>query len=245
MPHLGANRTGMEQVQRRGLEQASSQRHRRDAPGSGAPAVADPRLGTGQGPGAHNNKMAVAEWSEPAPTVTGATRPGGGAASVADPRPLALGCRPRGNTKGPYGVISWADAAATVTGTARCDNGAFAVADPRKPPDFIPVIISPTDGTWHRPLTTLELAVLQALPPTVDGKPLKLAGKSISKWRERIGNAVPVHAARAIAETLLTALLAAKLGTWTLGSTGIWVREDGVDEDTANAPYEVGEAVPS
>jgi hypothetical protein len=34
------------------------------------------------------------------------------------------------------------------------------------------------------------------------------------------------------------ALLAAKLGTWTLGSTGIWVRKDGLTEDEANAPYE-------
>lgn len=42
-----------------------------------------------------------------------------------------------------------------------------------------------------------------------------------------------VQAATAIAETLLKALLAAALGTWTLGSIGIWVRDDGVTEDDA------------
>jgi site-specific DNA-cytosine methylase len=201
-------------------------------------AVADPRgVELGNGPNAHRNKLAVTDWKEPAPTVIGATRPGGGAASVADPREIPLlTCRPR---SGVYGVIGWEEAAATVTGSASIDNGSFAVADPRKPPvGAIPVIIA-KDGTWHRPLTTLELAALQGLPAQLDGKPLRLAGKSVARWRERIGNAVPVQAARAIAETLLLALLAAKLGTWTLGSTGIWVRKtDGLTEEEANAPYE-------
>lgn len=213
-------------------------------PGAGAPSVADPRgIELHFHPDAHRNKYAVAGWDEPAATVTGATRPGGGAESVADPRSLtaedvALKCRPWENS-GIYGVISWQEAAGTVTGSAQFDNGRFAVADPRKPPKgAIPVIIA-EDGTWHRPLTTLELAVLQTLPAVVNGKPLKLAGKSVAKWRERIGNAVPRLAALAIGDSLLTALLAHKLGTWTLGSTGIWVRKDGTTEDEANAPYEM------
>lgn len=203
----------------------------------GAQIVADPRPARDY----RNGTLGVVGWSDPAKTVTGESWPMNGTNSVADPRvqealPLVqLGCRPRGNTRGPYGVISWQEAAATITGHARIDNGAFAVADPRKPPEGgIPVIIA-ADGTWHRPLTTLELAVLQGLPPVIDGKPLKLAGKKVSAWRERIGNAVPRHAATAIAETILTALLAASLGTWTLGSTGIWVRNDGRTEDELNA----------
>jgi hypothetical protein len=101
-------------------------------------------------------------------------------------------------------------------------------------------VIIAKDGTWHRPLTTLELAALQGLPTVLEGKPLALAGKSVSRWRERIGNAVPVQAATAIADTLLTALLAAALGTWTLGGTGIWVRDDGRTETELEA--ELGEA---
>lgn len=202
--------------------------------GSGAPSVADPRVAVNGRKNRFTNQYKVRSWDEPAGAVTGDTDVQEGAPIVGDPRidpsKIPLGCRPRGNTKGPYGVMSWEEAAGTITGTARVDNGTFAIADPRKPPPFLPVIIA-KDRTWHRPLTTLELAALQGLPATVDGKPLKLAGKKVAAWRERIGNAVPVGAGAAIAESLLTALLAAKLGTWTLGSTGIWVRnEDGVTE---------------
>lgn len=200
-------------------------------PGSGAGATADPRR-PWSGGGA---SMGVIDWRKPAPTVRGAERVSQGQVAIADPR---LTCEPRAGT---YGVLDWRQAAHAITGNARIDNGSFAIADPRFPvitdpkkekPDFVPVIIA-EDGTWHRPLTTLELAVLQALPPMVNGKPLQLAGRAVGKWRERIGNAVPVHAATAIAETLLKALLAAALGTWTLGSTGIWVSDDGVTEDDA------------
>jgi len=106
------------------------------------------------------------------------------------------------------------------------------------PDGKVPVILSPKDGTWHRPLTDLELAALQGLPATLDGAPLQLAGKSRAKHRERIGNAVPVGAAKAIAESLLTALLAAATGQWVLGSTGIWVRR----EYGTPAEMEVGDA---
>lgn len=62
------------------------------------------------------------------------------------------------------------------------------------------------------------------------GEPLTLAGKSTGRHRERIGNAVPVGAAQAIGASILRALLAGALGTWTLGSGGIWVRRDGRTE---------------
>jgi site-specific DNA-cytosine methylase len=198
-----------------------------------ASAVSDPRLGLTDNPNRHWNKYVITPWTQPAGTVTGATRPGSGAAGVADPR---LGCRPR---NGYYGVISWQEAAGTITGTARIDNGRFAVADPRKPPPMVP-IIEAVDGTWHRPLTTLELAALQGIPARVNDEPLKLAGDNIARWRKRIGNAVPVQAGTAIAATILTALLAGKLGVWT-ASGGVWVREDGVTEDEANAEFELGE----
>jgi site-specific DNA-cytosine methylase len=194
--------------------------------------VADPRTRFG-----HCDR--VTPWDRPAGTVTHSRAPSSGAIAVADSgvqgTDAGLRCRPWENS-GFYGVISWQAAAATVTGSASVDNGRFAVADPRKAPpvDRLLVIIA-DDGTWHRPLTTLELAALQGLPAQIDGAPLQLAGSSVAKWRERVGNCVPVGAARAIAETLLTALVAAATGVWTLGSTGIWVRDDGVTEDEASA----------
>ncbi len=187
-------------------------------PGSGGPCVADPRVQLDHSP--FRGALGVTGWDEPAPTVRGAANVRTGPGSVADPR---LGCAGR---NGFYGVIGWEQAAASVTGSAGIDNGPWAVADPRSPPERLPVIES-ADGTWHRPMTTLELAALQGLPAVLDGEPLRLAGRSSAGWRERIGNAVPVQAATAIAESILKALLAGALGTWFLSAEGIWVREDG------------------
>ena len=185
---------------------------------TGAFSVADPRVGEVKR--AFDHGYAVLRWDEPSPTVAGGSYPGQGAYSVSDPR---LDCEPRA---GAWGVLDWREAASTITGHARVDNGRFAIGDPRKPPPFLPVIVA-EDGTWHRPLTTLELAALQSIPTTVRGEPLKLAGSTIRGWRERIGNAVPTDAAEAIATQMLTALLQASLGTFSLSANGaVWVRPD-------------------
>ncbi|HBV97422.1 MAG TPA: DNA cytosine methyltransferase [Desulfotomaculum sp.] len=194
---------------------------------SGAPSIADPRLGLNNN--AHHAICQMNEWDGPANTVTGATRPAGGAISVADPR---IGCEARSGT---MGVQAWDKPGKTVIGAGDIHAGAAAVADPRIPvdndhPDPPPVIIA-LDGTWHRPLTTLELAALQGLPTTLeDGSPLVLAGKNDARWRERIGNAVPPPAARAIAEQILNALLVSETDGWALGATGVWVRSDASEE---------------
>jgi len=190
-------------------------------PSSSGICVADPRLGHAPRSGAFR----VVRWDQPGLTVTGAPGIGhGNAYAVADPR---LGCAPRSGT---MGVLAWDQPASTVTGSADVHNGAAAVADPRLPlpsdrPDPPPVIIA-MDGTWHRPLTTLELAALQGIPTRLeDGSPLRLAGRSDGTWRTRIGNAVPPPAAQAIAEQLLLALLQAEAGdTFALASTDRWVR---------------------
>ncbi|KUK53057.1 MAG: Site-specific DNA methylase [Desulfotomaculum sp. 46_296] len=184
-------------------------------------AIADPRL-----PHRDNRHPAVyqvVKWDKPGPCVTG-TRFGSGAPAVGDPR---IGCRPRNGT---YKVQAWDQPSATVIGAGDIHAGAAAVADPRIPtdddrPDPPPVIIA-LDGTWHRPLTTLELAALQGFPMIMpDGRPLQLAGKSDARWRERIGNAVPPPAARAIGEQILFALMVSAKGELALGSTGVWVKE--------------------
>lgn len=199
------------------------------APSSGAGAVADPRV-----PRTPNNGvLGVTPFSEPMGTIAGSSWPMNGKFSVADPR---LNCEPR---SGAYRVLSWAEAASTITGSLGIDNGPAAVADPRipageptpldlrldpdKPPPFTPIILSPHDGTWHRPMTTYELAALQGFPLELDGKPLVLAGNGNTRWREAIGNAIPPPASQAVAEQLLRALLLAKLGMFTLGLGQIWV----------------------
>lgn len=179
-------------------------------PGSGSPAVADPRVSN-----AYPHSYGVLGWKQPSHTVSGTTSVGCGAYAVAD---IRLGCEPRA---GAYGVMGWQDAAGTITGSADVDNGRFSVADPRKPPPS-PVVIVARDGTWHRPLTTLELALLQGLPATVDGRPLVLGG-SVSVQRKHIGNAVPVDTARAIAGQMLRTLVASDEAGMFLSSSSIWV----------------------
>lgn len=226
-------------------------------PGSGGQSVADPRA-----PAFFGNVLRVVPWGEPAGTITSSPSPSSGAVAVADPRVKTA--YPHG-----YGVLGWQQPSFTVAGGTMPGQGAYSVADPRldrwaivglipvdevrgtvtgtiatpfaivdpsrdgpplmvvrdiaKAPPAAPVILA-ADGTWHRPLTTLELAVLQGLPATVNGKPLALTGERTGMHRQRIGNAVPVQAATAIGEQMLLTLLSADLGAFALSSGGqVWV----------------------
>jgi site-specific DNA-cytosine methylase len=230
--------------------------------GTGASAVADPRLS--DKPGRHWNQMRVGEWDSPSGTVVGATRPGSGAACIADPRLGRVGLnnvfrvvewdeaaqavtgggtptsggqavadpRPRLGGRwgaGHYGILPWEEPAGAVT-SAKHDQGRAAAADPRcgsasglsgevEEPEPLPgdreqgaYTIIALDGTWHRPLTTLELATLQGLLDPGDWSPFD--GTSHSAWRERIGNSVPSPAAEAIGGVIGRALLAHWSGTY-------------------------------
>ncbi|MBU9153143.1 DNA cytosine methyltransferase [Burkholderia gladioli] len=189
----------------------------------GAYAVADPRSG-GSFEGA--GKYRVTGFDEPAGTVIARSDSGQGAFAVADPRPGMR--RERGDaylTGGHYGVVGWGQPSGAVSAAAGHDNGRWSVADPRLPAanEKTVAVIRALDGTWHRPFTTLELAVLQSLVEPEEQ--LELDGLSDQAWRERIGNAVPPDAAQAIAEVMGTTLLLAESGeTFQLSSTPVWVR---------------------
>lgn len=202
-------------------------------PGSGGPSVADPRVDELRVKRAYDNGYAVLGWREASPTVAAGSHPGQGAYSVADPR---VTCEPRA---GAYGVLGWDQPAPTIGAHHKIDNATAAIADarltdhrgqllpipdPRKAPPTPPVIVA-QDGTWHRPLTTLELAALQGLPTKVNGSPLVLAGSGSTAWREAIGNAVPPPAAKAIAEQMLATLVGADVGGAFMLSSGgaVWV----------------------
>ncbi len=179
--------------------------------GCGAYAVADPRvvglLQLGANPGRHWNKYKVTDWSAAASAVIGAVQVGSGAPSLADPRAPEL---PAHLTE--HRVLTWLEAAATLEDPT---------LDPKRP-SKAPTIIVASDGTWHRPMTTLELAALQGLPATVNGKPLQLAGGTTVQ-REHVGNCVPVGTARAIAEQMLRTLHAADAGDLFLDASPVWV----------------------
>lgn len=192
----------------------------------------------------------VSRWDAPTGTIAGAGS--NGVENVADTRPpraarlwrlvraaedVGAQLEPRTGFDRSYSVVPWDAPANTIAGGSHPGQGAYSVADPRLPdpgseappadlrkaPATPPVIVA-EDGTWHRPMTTLELAALQGLPTTVRGEPLRLAGKSQSGWRERIGNAVPPPAAVAVAGKMLVNLLAADAGGYLLDGTGsVWV----------------------
>lgn len=188
--------------------------------GSGALAVSDPRTGFAEG--THRSIYRVQNWKETSGTVTGAIGPNNGAVCVNDP---CLGCNPRSGT---MGVQAWDEPGKTVIGSGDIHAGAAAVADPRIPEAHekgVFVIIA-EDGTWHRPLTTFELAALQGFDYLADGSIFTLEGGSDAKYREWIGNAVPPAAAEAIGNVMLAALMPSQEGVWVLGNTDIWVVPD-------------------
>ena len=184
--------------------------------------VADPRGGAD--PAQLHGKYRVTGWEETARTVIAGNA--NGAFAVADPRPgLQRDAGDAYLTGGHYGVVPWDQPSGAVSAAAGHDNGRWSVADPRMPAadEKLVAVIRAEDGTWHRPFTTFELAALQSLVDPEEQ--LELDGLSDSAWRERIGNAVPPHAAEAIAHVMGTTLLLAWSGeTFILSAQPIWVR---------------------
>ena len=213
-PRVGEWHGGVLGVQ--AFDQASATVAGSSRPTNGTFSVADPRLSATMGD--KSVTLRVKPWDGPAPTVTGASSVwDSGGFAVGDPR---LRIEPRNGT---LGVQGWDGPSATVTGSLDVQAGPAAVQDPREPSD-VPLVIIAQDGTWHRPLTTWELAALQSFPLTVCGAPLVFGGGS-SEQREAVGNAVPPRSAQAIAEVLLDSLLQEAADVpYALGGTGgIWV----------------------
>jgi site-specific DNA-cytosine methylase len=204
-----------------------------DEPAAATPSpISNPRCGE------YWCNYRVLRWDQTAKTVASASRPGSGAQAVADLRIDLDEIVPnRPQWAGTYGVLHWSEAADVIAGNLRHDNGRGSVADPRlarvlamlpanpaRRPRGTVLIISP-DGTWHRPLTTLELAALQGFPVELGGRPLIFDGKSHSRWRQTIGNAIPPPSAEKVCEQILEALVASDDDTFRLSSNEIWVRQ--------------------
>lgn len=202
-------------------------------------SVADPRLDIEP----RNGMMGVVGHDAPAGTILAHLDVQSGRSAVADPRPA------HESRAGANGVHAWDATGRTVIGHDPRGLKGAAVADPRGAPHQIgrivqtpdgpmlvgvtldlsssrpldsPPIILALDGTWHRPMTDLELAALQSLPTRLDGEWLVLTGNR-GKRRELIGNAVPVATAEAIATTALGCLATSDAGSVTLSCDPVWV----------------------
>lgn len=187
-------------------------------------SVADPRLPYP----ARRGIFGVRPWDEASRVITGNPRMGCGPFALCDPR---LHCEPR---SGAYGISPWTEPSKTVVAAASHDNSSVCVPDPRVPDSTsmdvdwdskrpLHLVIRALDGTWHRPMTTLELAALQGFPVRHNGEWLRLAGNSHARWREAIGNAVPPPTAEAIARNCRITLAASAKGEFSLSSEAIWV----------------------
>lgn len=197
----------------------------------------------------------VVDPAKPAPTVRGRMdvrqAPGAVASPLpeVDPRktwPHELhGGRPQN-----YGVQKWDVPSGTIRGKHTLQNAKAAVNDPDYPvpthrlvrdvdgelvllgppirdwEEICYLVIQSEDGSWHRPMTDLDLAVLQSLPAEHNGKMLALRGPS-GKRREHIGNMLPRAVARAIAESCRATLDQPHGGDFMLARGGrIWVERE-------------------
>jgi site-specific DNA-cytosine methylase len=196
-------------------------------------AVADPRVGCKRRDGGHG----VRAWDQPSACIIAEPCIDNWPLGVADPRIAdpRLGCEPR---NGAYGVVGWAEPSHTVLAHHSHDNTAGSVADPRVPEVVGPpfaidsrspchMVIEAADGTWHRPMTTLELAALQGFPVWDDATGwLELDGESHEQWRTWIGDAIPIDTAEAMFRAAIEALTEARDGFRLVGDGGIWVRPE-------------------
>jgi site-specific DNA-cytosine methylase len=235
------------------------------APGGGPSSLADLRLDCE--PWRNSGVLGVLSFRQHAPTVTASLDLWAGWAAVADPRATApyaeVGDAAAGDVGEFVAVTPRAPRARRHGRRPWRERGLWLASDPRVPsnpplvvrwlqrdlddaPPFLPVLAGRGDGSWHRPLTLLERAVLQGLPARFDGAPLTLSG-TLSQISEHIGNAVPVGASRAIAGEMLRTLTLAASGSFMLSAAGgVWVkrRRNGsfplyVDEALRAAPKKV------
>lgn len=164
--------------------------------------------------------------------------------------------------EGSMGVKGWDMQSTTVISQGTIHNGPWQVGDPRlergdfthrlrkvrgtwrlegepidpskRPRGAEPIKIMAPDGTWHRPMTVLELAALQGFPTKVNGEWLHMSDaaryagptrevQGRDGWRLGIGNAVPPPAARAIATSCRASLTAAHMGGTLELPSSVWV----------------------
>ncbi len=199
----------------------------RAAHGSGFFSIPDPRLNCDvddKKSRRFNNVYRIVRFDQPVQAVTSGMTPSAGGQAIADPRPLWSMKKTAFRSGGHYGIIPWLDPSGTISAHAKLDRGKFCVADPRELPgpreNCRPLIIS-LDNTWHRPLTLLELMVLQGYPINA------VFGGAAAVVREHVGNSVPPPAAQAIANRMLeTLLLAALEETCFITDKDVWVQPD-------------------
>lgn len=200
-------------------------------------SIADPRLGCEP----RNGFFGVLSGEAPSGVIIGHHRHDNAPGSVADPR---LHHAPR---RGTMGIVDPAAAAPTVRARHEVRQAPAAVVDERGWP--VPthelvresdelvlygpaldlatkraclLVIRAPDGTWHRPLTDRELAVLQGFPVDAQLEGPSSSAKGRAGRREHIGNAIPPPTAEAIAREAAATLRSTAQAGFLVGGD-VWV----------------------
>ncbi len=190
-----------------------------------AVAFADPRSQCARREGS----LGITSWSQRSTAVIAHGAAHNGPWQVADPRLKT------DHFNGSLHVCGWPEPSHTILAASGSKTRASAaIADPRVPEVVGPafdihnktpthMVIRAADGTWHRPMTTLELAALQSFPTKIGERWLDF-GVGHGTARGLIGNAVPVAAAEAIGLACKRTLVAAWSRGLMLSGEPIWVR---------------------
>lgn len=198
-------------------------------------AIADARVNPRSDCARREGALGVCSGSEPFPTaVIGDATSHNGPWQVADPREGFVATHRLRSSAA-------LDVPRRVWTSARVELEGAPIEFPRRGRPEHLLVVAP-DGTIHRPLTVLELAVLQGFPawhapgdPTQlelgdpRGRWLELSGSSAERWRRRIGNAVPPPSAEAIGREVLEVLDAGEDEHFRLSATGVWVAPTLID----------------
>lgn len=194
--------------------------------------------------GRQSGGFGVNAWGSPAHTVVGHTDVSNTWASTATPITFTrswsagrmgdrggvdprLDCSPR---NGAYGVQDPAGYPEPTHWLVRDEAGGLVLLGPEITDwDEICYLVIMTEDepgvwSWHRPMTDLELAVLQSLPAEHNGAMLALRGPS-GKRREHIGNMLPKAVAKAIARACRATLDQPHATFQLVGKGKIWVRQ--------------------
>lgn len=135
-------------------------------------------------PEGRNGFLGVNDWAEPAGTVTGASRPGNGTFSVADPR---FDQSARWKDGQAYGVRRWDETTGAVTGQQSPGQGAFSVADPRPPEGLAFTQYGVQPWTRHSGVVTGQRSPGQGVFSVADPRPAGIRHNNVFRvapWNE-------------------------------------------------------------
>jgi site-specific DNA-cytosine methylase len=181
-------------------------------------SAVDPRLGHAP----YKDSYGVEDMDRPGSVVRGEHTIRQAPAAAQDPRLSRRKAKPAKDHGIRYDERGWPIPTHELV---RLDDGRLVLYGPprdftSKRPAYPRMVIRSYDGTWHRPLTTAELARIQGFPVGFE-----FCG-SQAEQRKHVGNAVPPPTAKAIGLECMATLIASANGGFRLAGGLIWTQPE-------------------